>query len=84
MPSSNVLKTRMETTGDLRSFLANIAVAVSRGDLKLHEAAVAVKACEQINASLYSEIKNAAFQTERGQPAPGIGLLPIRGANKET
>lgn len=71
------LKSRIETTGDLRAFLANVALAVSRGDMKINEAAVAVKACEQINASLYSEIKSAALQLAAGQSSPPLGDMQI-------
>lgn len=67
----------IQTTGDLRRFLSYIAGAVARGEMKVPEAAVAVKACEQINASLYSEIKSAAMQAEAGAPAPDLGSLRI-------
>lgn len=71
------VKQQIATTGDLRTFLSRIAVAVARGDMKVSEAAVAVKACEQINASLYSEIKSAAMQIEAGRAAPLLGQMPI-------
>ena len=80
---SSIKHRRMETTGDVRAFLANIAVAVAQGDMKVHEAAVAVKACEQINASLYSEIKSAALQQEAGKAAPALGSLSIRNVDDE-
>ena len=67
----------IETTGELRRFLSYIAGAVSRGEMKVPEAVVAVKACEQINASLYSEIKSAAIQAEAGKVAPPLGTLRI-------
>jgi hypothetical protein len=74
---SSKTKQGLETTGDLRRFLGHIAVAVAQGDMKVPEAAVAVKACEQINASLYSEIKAALLGQEAGRDAPDIGYLAI-------
>jgi len=68
---------KMLTTGDLRTFLGNVALAVAQGDMKVEEAVVAVKACEQINASLYSEIKSAAIQITLNKQAPEIGNLLI-------
>ncbi len=74
---SEKIKAAMQTTGDVRKFLAQIALAVIRDEVKVPQAAVAVKACEQINASLYSEIKRAAMQLELGKPAPALGMLEI-------
>ena len=67
----------IETTGELRRFLSYIAGAVSRGEMKVPEAVVAVKACEQINTSLYSEIKSAAIAAEAGRASPPLGSLRI-------
>jgi hypothetical protein len=80
--ASNLTTAKLLTTGDLRTFLANIAVAVAQNDMDIRNAVVAVKACEQINASLYSEAKIAALtmangQTQGGKPAP-LGRLPLR------
>ena len=77
--SSSAKNRAIETTDDLRKFLSHIAVAVAQGEMKINEAAVAVKACEQINASLYSEIKSAALQAEAGKAAPQLGSLRISG-----
>jgi hypothetical protein len=45
--------------------------------MKVQEAAVAVKACEQVNASLYSEIKSAALQAALGRTAPALGHMRV-------
>lgn len=70
---------QIETTGDLRRFLGNIALAVAQGNMKPLDAAVAVKACEQINMSLYSEIKSAAIQAAAKREVPPLGSLRIDG-----
>lgn len=79
---SSKIKQSIETTGDLRRFLGHIAVAVAHGDMKVQEAAVAVKACEQINASLYSEIKAALIAQEAGKSQAQIGYMAITDQSK--
>ena len=74
---SKTLKQAIMTTGDLRQFLARIAVAVAQSDMKVAEAIVAIKACEQINASLYSEIKSASLALAAGNLAPRLGHMPL-------
>lgn len=75
--STSQPKSRLSTTGDLRTYLANIALAVTQDGLDLRQAAVAVKACEQINASLYSEAKIAALVVAAGGSAVKLGQLNI-------
>jgi folylpolyglutamate synthase/dihydropteroate synthase len=76
------IKHQLETTGDVREFLARVALAVIRDEVKVPNAAVAVKACEQINVSLYSEIKRAALQIEAGKTSPVLGKLKIADGNE--
>lgn len=77
---SVVTAAKLTTTGDLRTFLARIAVATAQGEMELRNAVVAVKACEQINASLYSEAKIAALSFARGnQDITKLGQLNLRG-----
>jgi len=71
---------RLIKTGDLRTFLANIALAVSQGEMETRQAVIAVKACEQINASLYSEAKIMAMTLAAGNQPPKLGDLNIRGS----
>ena len=69
---------RLKYAGDLRTYLANIALAAMQDDdFDKQRAAIAVKACEQINASLYSETKIAAMAAGLGQAAYPLGALPI-------
>jgi len=67
----------MKTTGEMRKFLATTAMDVVRGDVKVDRAATAVKACKEINASLYSEIKAAGIAKAAGKEAAELGRLPI-------
>jgi hypothetical protein len=69
----------LETSGDLRRLMKNIALGVMHGDMKVEQAAICVKACEQINVSLYSEIKHAALIQQMGREAPELGALPLFG-----
>jgi len=71
----------LESSGDLRRLMKNIAVGVMRKEMNVSEAAVAIKACEQINVSLYSEIKHAAMLVALGRTAPELGELPLFGAS---
>ena len=71
------MKSRLETAGDLRTFLANIATAAFRGEVQRQDAAIAVKACEQINASIYSEAKIWALIQATGGNVGTLGSLPI-------
>lgn len=73
-------KNEIGTTGDLRKWLANLAVGVVHGDVKVNEAAVSIKACKEINASLYSEIKSATIQVQLGRQAQPLGELPLTSA----
>lgn len=71
--NSSVLK----TTGDLRKMLANLATGIVAGDIKVQEAAVAIKACKEINSSLYSEIKATQMLNELGKQTAALGNMPI-------
>lgn len=73
------LRTKIETTGDLRAFIANVAMGVVNGDLKVDQAVAAIKAGEVINDSLYSETKLAAMQVVAGKEPTKLGTLSIRG-----
>jgi hypothetical protein len=64
-------------TGELRTALSNIMMAVVRGEVKGSDAALSIKAAENINVSLYSEIKYAALLATLGQTAPPLGQLRI-------
>jgi len=72
-------KQKLETSGDLRRLIKNIALGIMHGEMKVPEAVIAVKACEQINVSLYSEIKHAALLVQLGRTAPELGEMPLFG-----
>lgn len=55
-------------------------MGVMHGELKTPEAVICVKACEQANVSLYSEIKHAALLVALGRDVPELGKLPLFGA----
>ena len=67
----------MKTTGDMRKFLANVAISVAQGDTDVHHATAAIKACKEISTSLYSEIKANEMFAAAGQKTSGLGDLPI-------
>lgn len=71
-------RTRIATTGDLRAFIANVALGVVSGDIKVDQAVAAIKAGEVINDSLYSETKLAAMQIVAGKEPAQLGALSIR------
>jgi len=73
---------RLRTSGDLRKFLSNIALAVAQDEMPIRNAVVAVKACEQINVSLYSEAKIAALMLSHGQQTQPMGQLELHTDNK--
>jgi len=73
------LRTKISTTGDLRAFIANVAMGVVNGDVKVDQAVAAIKAGEVINDSLYSETKLAAMQILAGKEPTQLGALSIRG-----
>lgn len=80
MSSDKLVKTRFETAGEMREFLRNVAIGVTHGDMEVGKAAVAVKACEVIVASQYSEAKIAALTRAAGQQPALNGALPLNGA----
>src|SRR5262245_19657545 len=81
-PALAAVKDKLETSGDLRKLMRNIALGVMHGNMRVDEAAICVKACEQINVSLYSEIKHAALIQQMGRTAPELGNLPLFGSDK--
>lgn len=70
----------LSTCGDLREFLANMALGVKNEEIDVKRAMVVIKAAEKINENYYAEIKVARMQIETGKAAAALGALPI---NKE-
>ena len=70
---------QIKTTGDMRKFLANVAVSVAQGDTDVHQSTAAIKACKEISTSLYSEIKVNEMFAQAGKDTSPLGNLPIHG-----
>ena len=69
----------LKTVGDLREFLANIALGVKDGTTKIEEARTIIKAVEKINENFYAESKVAQLRVELGEKAASLGKLEING-----
>lgn len=59
-------KNRIETTGALRTFLADMIVGVKNGQIDTDKASRITKLAAQVNESLYAEIKVAKVSAELG------------------
>ena len=68
---------KLETTGQLRTMLANAAKGVLNGDLDIDRAIALHKLAKNISDSLYSETKIAMFSSEVGKDIPEMGELRI-------
>jgi hypothetical protein len=68
---------KIETTGQLRTMLANAAKGVLNGDLDVDKATALHKLAKNISDSLYSETKIAMFQNEVGGKIVKLGELKI-------
>lgn len=73
------IKGALETTGDVRRALANTIKGVMHGDIKAGDAMTIIKGCEQMNNSLYAEIKYMAMLVTLGQQPAKLGELPMFG-----
>jgi hypothetical protein len=74
---------KLQTTGQLREFLVDMAIGVKNGVLDLDKASRITKLAQQINESFYSEIKIARIQREAGIAAADLGELKIGGKSRE-
>ena len=72
-------KAIIKTSGDLRTFLANVMTGVTRGDVSVEKAAVVVKAASQINESFYAEIKTRQVEKQLSGQSHELGKLPVGG-----
>lgn len=70
---------KLETTGQLRTLLANAAKGVMNGDLDIDRALALHKLAKNISESLYSETKIAMFSHEIGKDVPAMGELKLGG-----
>ena len=70
-------KMSINTTGELRKFLATMLLGVKNGDLDLDKASRITKMAGQINESFYAEIKVAKIRLEAGEAMTKLGDMPI-------
>ena len=77
------MKTQIKTSGELRSFLLNLMVAVKNGSVKTEELRVINKSADTINESIYSELKAGKLFLEMGRKTEEWGKLPITSSNSE-
>jgi hypothetical protein len=68
---------KLETTGQMRQFLANMMLGVKNGDLDLDKASRITKLAGQINESFYAETKVAKVRAEAGQEMDKLGAMKI-------
>lgn len=67
----------LQTTGQLREFLANMLLGIKSGDVKFQEANSMTRMASQINESFYSEIKIAKVRKDAGSTVAELGALPL-------
>lgn len=70
----------MQTTGDLRQFLAGMLTAIQNGDLPVDRASQITKMAGQINESFYSEVKVWLVRKAAGDADTKLGTLPLNAA----
>lgn len=68
---------KLNTTGDLRNFLADVMMEVKDNGLNLDKASQITKLAGQINESFYAEIKVARIRKEAGFQMGKLGAMPI-------
>lgn len=71
------MASKIQTTGELREFLAMMLLGIKNGDVSHDEARSITKMAAQINESFYSEVKIAKAAIEAGKVAEEMGRLPI-------
>lgn len=72
----------IQTTGNLRDFLANMLVGLKDGNIKPDVAAKLTKMASVMNESLYAELKSARVLVDLKRPVPALGDMKIGGTDK--
>lgn len=67
----------IQTTGQLRDFLASMMVGVKDGDVSIDKASRITKLAGQINESLYAEVKVAKVRLEAGEVMAELGAMRV-------
>lgn len=70
-------KRRVETTGELRAFLAEVMADVRDGSIDIDKASRITKLAGQVNESMYAEIKVAKIRAEAGDTMGALGSMHI-------
>jgi hypothetical protein len=73
---------KIETTGQMRTMLANAVKGVLNGDLPIEKALAIHKLAKNISESLYSETKIAMFSHEISKQHEKMGALKIGDPNQ--
>jgi hypothetical protein len=73
---------KIETTGELRQFIADLIVKVEAGDVDGDKARAVTRLAAQINDSFYAEIKVAKMTLEAGGQCVALGKLAVCGERK--
>lgn len=71
----------IQTTGHLRTMLANAVKAVAQGTMEISKAEAMHKLAKNITESLYSETKIAMFSHQIEKPVEPLGALPLGDPN---
>lgn len=75
---------KVNTTGQLRTFLAKAMIAVQNGDMDIDKASRITKIAGQINENMYAEIKVAKIRAEAGQEMGAFGSVELGDVNQST
>jgi hypothetical protein len=70
---------KIQTTAQLRDFLANLLIGLRDGDVKIDTARAMVKVAEKINESFYAELKVATVEKSLGRTVSELGKLHVGG-----
>ena len=75
---------KVNTTGQLRTFLAKAMIAVQNGDMDIDKASRITKIAGQINENMYAEIKVAKIRAEAGMEMSAFGSVELGDASEES
>jgi hypothetical protein len=77
------MSSKIETMGQLRQFLANAILGVRDGHIKVAEATAIKKMAEEINESMYAEVKVGRLQRDLEREVHQFGKLPLNESSSE-
>jgi hypothetical protein len=67
----------INTTGELRTFVASMMLGVKNGDVAIDKAREITKMAAAITESFYAEVRVATTTKEAGGVAANLGALPL-------